>query len=397
MIKSNFIEDIFVEFSSLLFLNYTAVSPQEFSAATDFHNLFSNNKQITQNQANFVLKLLNKYRVFMSQHGLDYTAQLNNPQWKNSFRVIDMSKRVSVERDTDGELWIHLKFPFTLKEVFEKEVTPVIKNFSNSRWDADKKVRIIKLYDYNVVEVSNFVEKHNFDVDATFLDVLANVEQIWQNQDQALPYSVIIDNKVHIVNSSTDTDEYWNSHTNSNQNANLLLAKAMGYPLRIDHANPSKLEVISSSAHSHFWIKEVPDFFEIQKLVNGTVAVMLNRGDNYFEWLKEFIKGADAAGIPRCDIRVCFRMDKNEDKGFNQWVKDQGLGGKVEGGKIFIFQNKPPKWLFSDSVNVTIIATNSLYPVPSSITQSWMSTHPCVCYLGPIKAVNARERKIVEL
>jgi hypothetical protein len=97
------------------------------------------------------------------------------------------------------------------------------------------------------------------------------------------------------------------------------------------------------------------------------------------------------------EIRVCFRLDKDEDHGFNQWVKDSGYGGKVEGGKIFIFQNKPPKWLFSENIDVKIILTNSLYPVPSTTTQTWMDTHTCVCFVGDIKASHVKEKKIVEL
>ena len=101
--------------------------------------------------------------------------------------------------------------------------------------------------------------------------------------------------------------------------------------------------------------------------------------------------------VPPTDIRICFRQDKIEDRGFNQWVKDNGYGGKVEGGKIFIFQNKPPKWLFSDGIDVKIILTNSLYPVPSAITQAWMESHTCVCFVGDIKAAHIKDKKIAEL
>jgi hypothetical protein len=90
-------------------------------------------------------------------------------------------------------------------------------------------------------------------------------------------------------------------------------------------------------------------------------------------------------------------MDKNEDKGFNQWVKDNQIGGSVEGGKLFIFQNKPAKWLFTNDIDVKIILTNSLYPVPSVTTQTWMDTHTCVCFVGDVKASHFKEKNIVEL
>lgn len=397
MTTSNFIEDIFDKFVDQLLFSGTRIPSQEVTTLTNFQNLIFEDKPLTQNQANFIMKMLGKYNGLMVQQGFDYSEYIKNPKWKHSFRVLDMSKRVYVEKDENGEPWVCLKFPFALKEAFEKEVTAVIKDYSNSKWDADRKLRVIKLYDYNLVEISEFVNKHGFEIDETFMEALSEVEQFWQNQDHILPYSIVVNGKLHLVNSSKETDEYWNTHSTDNHYANMMLAKTMGYPLKLETKTTDKIEVIASSNSSHFWIKEVPEFFNMYKKINESVAVVLNKGDNFFDWLKEFIKNADEAGIARDDIRVCFRMDKNEDRGFNQWVKDQGIGGKVEGAKIFIFQNKPPKWLFSDDKNVTIIATNSLYPVPSTTTQSWMNTHPCVCYLGPIKASNARERKIVEL
>jgi hypothetical protein len=169
----------------------------------------------------------------------------------------------------------------------------------------------------------------------------------------------------------------------------------MGYPLR---DQPETLvEKIAHSEHTRFWLKNLDQFFEIYKTITGPVAIVLNKGDTSHDWVKQFCYESVKNGIDAADVRVCFRMDKNEDKGFNQWVKDSGYGGKIEGGRIFIFQNKPPKWLFSDNINVKIVLTNSLYPVPSATTQAWMDTHSCVCFVGDIKAAYVKEKKIVEL
>ena len=47
--------------------------------------------------------------------------------------------------------------------------------------------------------------------------------------------------------------------------------------------------------------------------------------------------------------------------------------------------------------NVKIIVTNSLYPIPSATTQTWMDNHTCVFFVGDIKAAHVKEKKIVEL
>jgi hypothetical protein len=53
--------------------------------------------------------------------------------------------------------------------------------------------------------------------------------------------------------------------------------------------------------------------------------------------------------------------------------------------------------LFSRDHDVKIILTNSLFPIPSSIAQDWMQSHPCVIHIGDQKASRMRDKNIVEL
>jgi hypothetical protein len=169
----------------------------------------------------------------------------------------------------------------------------------------------------------------------------------------------------------------------------------MGYPLK--DRPETLIEKIAASDSRQFWLKSLEQFFSIYKQIDGPVAVIVNRSDAVEEWVKRFTLEARTFGINSEDIRICFRQTKEEDRGFNQWVKDSGYGGKVEGAKIMIFQNKPPKWLFTDGIDVKLILTNSLYPIPSAVTQHWMDSHSCVCFVGDVKAAHIKEKKIVEL
>ena len=94
---------------------------------------------------------------------------------------------------------------------------------------------------------------------------------------------------------------------------------------------------------------------------------------------------------------MCFRENKDSNTGINQWIKDTGVGGKVEDGKILIFEFKPAKWLFKEQENVKLLVTNNLYPATNTITKDWLSSHPCVIYLGDIKPATQRGHTIVEL
>ena len=395
MLESHYVEDIFIDFMDHCDRQVIQLSHQDLTAANSFQTVISVGNQLTKNQANFIIKILQKYRMFAKMAGLDYATAIDIPQWKNSFRVLDLSKRAYIEKDSESNLWICLKFPFALKEVFEKEISPSVKDYSSSVWDAEEKVRKLKFYNFNLIEVFEFLQKHNFDIDDTFMIALAEVEEIWQNSEEISPGCYVDSNGVKLVNPVEDAVNFFIENKSSIVASDLLLAKSMGYPYLEKPQN--LVEKIAFLPETKFHLKSIESFFEIYKSVGGPVAVILNKGDNSENWVKEFCAISKDFGIDSEEIRICFRLDKQEDRGFNQWVKDSGYGGKVESGNIFIFQNKPPKWLFSEGKNVKIIITNSLYPIPSATAQSWMDNHTCVFFIGDVKAAHVKEKKIVEL
>jgi hypothetical protein len=113
--------------------------------------------------------------------------------------------------------------------------------------------------------------------------------------------------------------------------------------------------------------------------------------------LTQFINDADTAGIDRNEIKVCFREPKEQDTGINEWIKTNGVGGKVETGRILIFEFKPAKWLFKEKESVKLLVSNNLYPPTNQLTKDWVGSHHCVIYLGDIKPSEQRGQNIVEL
>ena len=390
-----YIEDIFVEFYETVITRGINLQQQDQSAANSFYYVIDGGKELTQNQANFLLKILQKYKMMMLSAGLDYRDALLEPKWKKEFRVLDFSKKVFVEKDTTGAVWVCAKFPYQLKKEFDDEFEEKQHGWSMSTWNHERKLRQLNVYDTNLIQLYEFAIRHNFEIDETFMIALGEVEEIWQNQDQVLPSCNIVGNMVVLENSSDETFAWWEEHFTGNIDSDLLLAKSMGYPYS---GKPhTTIEKIAASTKNSFWIKSNKEFFEIYKSVNGKVCVVLDRTADILSWLKEFVADADAAGISRDEIKVCFRETKESNTGINDWIKSNGVGGKVEDGKILIFEYKPAKWLFKEQENVTMLVTNNLYPATNQTTKDWFSSHPCVIYLGDIKPSEQRGQQIVEL
>jgi hypothetical protein len=385
MLKPYYIEDIFFDFCSLVLTQTILAHPQDRSAILSFYSVITDSKQFTENQSKFLIKILDKYKTQSIDNGLDYQQALTNPIWKNSFRTLDLSKKIFVETDEEKNIWVCCKFPFQLKEPFESEILNKDGYNKFSEWDPDRKIKKVMLHHINPVALYEFAVKHQFEIDETFVYVMSEIEEIWNRSSEIEKFSVVIDEVVYLVNTIPNVDEYWiNNRTGIVEN-DLFLAKSMGYAFKTEKKSLTLLEKISQSKKNIFWIQDVANFFKLYKTISGNVCVLLDRSSDYMEYLQNFVDQADLSEVPRSDIKVCFRENAESKSPLNAWVKDNKLGGQIDSGRIFIFSHKPAKWLFKDEVSVKIIMTNNLYPDTTISIREWIKAHPCVLYVGKIK------------
>jgi hypothetical protein len=188
---------------------------------------------------------------------------------------------------------------------------------------------------------------------------------------------------------------WWNEHSNGVVENDLLLAKHMR--LKLLSEGDSLIEKIARSSATNFWIKDVPQFLDLSDKIQGRVVIVLDRSSDAQSWVREFIAQVETTNFNKSDIKVCFRSKREHQNGFNEWVKEQGLGGTVENGKILIFDNKPAKWLFTRDDDVKLLVTNNLFPHTQTMTREWLYSHACVIHLGNIKPTPVKDQHIVEL
>ena len=395
MATSLYIEDTFIKFYELCSSNSSILQPQDSSACESFYTQLLDNRQLTASQGSYLLKILEKYKFYAKRQGFDYTDVLPQLVWKSSFRTLDLSKSVFVE-NTEKGIDVCLKFPYSLKKEFETEIENG-KSDSVSKWDHDRKLRVMNVYNQNIIHLHEFCQKHNFNIDNSLLDAVSQVEEIWQRQDNVICHSVIENNDVVLKNAVGSSIDYWNVNKTGNKNHDIFLAKTMGFPIRLESAPATTIEAISVSSEKYFWMQSPETFFEVYKDTGGIACVLLDRNTkNVIEWIENFVNASEKHML-RDLIKVCFRDESDKSSTLNKWIKDQSLGGKVDEGKILIFNHKPPKWLFTKNVDVKIIVTNSYTPHNEPIASSWLSSHPCVCYVGDIKPTPPRNKKIVSL
>jgi hypothetical protein len=351
---------------------------------------------LTVNQGHLLIKLFSENKKIISET-VNIEPLLAFPVWKYKFRILDITKSVSIEKDDIGKLWILLKFPYQLIKDFEESIS-VDKAFQEVAWDAERRLKKLNFYDFNIIAINEFVIKHDFFIDNTFVEAVNRVEEIWQQEYKFKPYSVIENNKVVLQNAVTDALTYFNQYRTEELNQDLFLAKSMGFVATLDHPPVSVVEKIASDSHSHFWMKSNKEFFQLYQEVDSLTAIIIDRNTkDVLHWLTQFLKAAKDAGVNTDEFRVCYRESKNNKIMLNDWIKENNLGGSVESGKLFIFLQKPAKWIFSKKVDIKIIGTNSYSSVTDMPTAAWMVSHPCVCYISNIRPTKIRNKQIASL
>lgn len=398
MLSFSYVEDLFVEFYNRVASADDSISEQDLSAMNSFYNQIHMGNQLTQNQGHFLIKLLIRHQLSAQHQELNYGTLTQTPVWRNGFRKLDLSKAVHVEQNDDGHISVCMKFPYSLKDLFDKEFDTKTLDYNASQWDYERKLRILDVYQFNVIHLNEFVRKHDFYVDESFLALVEQVEEIWNQHEQIVPRAELINDQLTLINAPQDTLDFYQQHVTIALEHNLFLVKSMGYPVTFDRPIRSQLEQICQSADTHFWLKTNSDFFSLHKLIDGISCVILDRNtQNIIEWLYQFVESADQAGLARSQIKVCFRDPTEKKSRLNDWIKEQNLGGAVNEGRIFLFLHKPPKWLFKDDIDVKLLITNSYTPITEPTTAAWAAVHPCVCYLGDIAPTTVRNQKIVSL
>ncbi len=255
-----YVEDVFIEFAHAVDLRQVSVQPQDIPAINSFQNVILTGKPLTRAQSSFVLKILTKYKIGSKMVGIDYHDSIDNPTWRHPFRVIDSSRSVSVEQDEDGGLQILMKFPYQIKEPFEKEL-PNLK----SMWDSTLMSRVIKLKDANVIAIREFCEKYEFVLDQSFVDLCDSVEEIWNQEENFLPHSVVKNKFVTLINANEDAKEYFEINKTDSLEENMFLAKSMNFCLKLEEKNLTLIQKIATAHDNYFYTNDIKNVFEILK------------------------------------------------------------------------------------------------------------------------------------
>lgn len=392
MLESNYIEDIFLELSNLVYLNSISYQPQDYKPVMSFRTILKNGDQLTDKQGKFILILIGKYKKQLEQH-VAKKINVDELEWRQTFRVIDYSKSLSIHNNDQGYPCAFLKFPYTLKEPFDKAFGGAYP------YNPETKTREVPILDVNPIELLDFCRENGFSIDPVFLDYVENVEEVWDIQDDIMPHSDIINGEVVLINSIESTQEYFNNRKFNNIDKDLFLARTLGFPfLNSDHDPINKL--CSNIDDTHFWTPNMDTLADILvRLELDNVVVVLDRQSDFIGFISNMIDSLERRCYNTTTIRVCFRgaNDNEAGKEFNKWIKMNNLGGKIESGNIFVFKHTIAKWAKNIKKSPQLVISNFIYESTNVSTRNFLKSCHATITVSETKPTTRKDNQIAKL
>lgn len=183
----------------------------------------SNNRPLTDRQAELACKIVLKYRKQLEKLAID-VSPVETPQFRLGIRTIDRRRIISIDNDT-----IVLQFPYDVKLIDDiRELAKI----SEGRWafDGETKTWRLGLTETNVIAANGFAQNHQFEISKEFRQLVQLINNC-EETDYAIKL-VNTPNGLTITNATNSLIEYinnWCGFDYSNIEKLVDVAPILGY------------------------------------------------------------------------------------------------------------------------------------------------------------------------
>ena len=392
MLEVKYTEDLFISLTDHVQLNAISYQPQDYKPMMSFKTLIKNGDPLTEKQGKFVLILLGKYKKQLEAY-IGQTIDIEVLQWRYPFRVIDYSKSLVLKNNDNGYPCAYLKFPYTLKDSFDKTFKGAYP------YNGDSGTREVPLLSVNPIQLLEFCVFNNFDIENEFIDYVDQVEEIWEKERTIVPYCMIENDTVVLVNAFSETQDYFEKNKFNDVYKDSYLARSLGFPLATTKQDPLS-KICANIDDTHFWSNNLDNVADILvKLDLDRVVVVLDRQADSKRFIVDLLDKLNERCYNSNTIRVCFRGPNNNEQGkeFNKWIKMNNLGGKVDSGKIFIFKHSIAKWVKNFDFKPQLAISNFIYESTNVSTRNFLKACRTTITVSDMSPTTRKENKIVQL
>ncbi len=316
----------------------------------------------TEKQSLLAIKILKRYSKNLSSVlGVDVTPFLENPVFKFSVRKSSSSKKITI---VDNLAWgqaIKVEFPYD-----QEKIDFIRKNKENlgyAQWSSEEKAWMFSLDERNIQFLSTLIAKDNFEMDDQFLDYLEQVKTIVGSVEKHVPMLTVLDNVPKYQNISQYVPELKSKEVLSA----VFEARKAGIftwdenvSQCLDQSNLHSVvkQFISSDSTQHLDINSEENTIDcLTDIIKYTQPVLfVIPGGSELEKTRMVYNFLTSKGYYNDEMSVMFRLSNNDNKEFNDFVKNCGLNNPITEKTKFVFISiKLPKPIIKSKIKFNSI------------------------------------------
>lgn len=313
-----------------LFANYVIrLSNFDEKIAMSLGSQCLNNNPFTAKQAEIANRLLKKYKSqFVSLGHTGINQILEAPIYRNTFRVVDNRKIVSVNQTTKK---FSVKFPYDQDLVTKMRGQNNKNLLFKAQWDGDEKYWALELSEASLKFIIDDLAPMNFEFSEDVKGYIEQYRNITDEFDKYIPMLVKDNGTYKFKNVKTEfaTTDLLTALVQSAKYAIHVFDDEVSEDLAVlNHQNPMS-KVFAQSENQNFQLSK-NDYTRTQlisfaKNMDCMTAIFLDESASA-DTMQMWVEALKSCGIDLNDVGVfCRRKNDTEGIKFNTVVKDYGL------------------------------------------------------------------------
>lgn len=345
---------IYIEDLVLLLNNVSGLNQWDNNIINSFAvQIFSNNG-FTEKQAGLAVKILKKHSSkIYTLINQDVTALIDNPVFRLPYRVIDNKNKISIVNDDEwGKL---IKFEFIYNEDIISKIKQERKNLNYVHWNNDEKAWFFSLDEPSIGFIGRIIDKKIFTVDENFTKYAQEINNIVEHMEQYVPMVILENNIPKYINkpeqipdlTTTDiTEAVFEARrygiTTWDDSISKLVASPPVLSKFVNHLSTEPIH-INSIDYSLDSLKLV-----IKNLLPIMFIIPVGSELKNLTMLYNFLI---KEGYTEDEMAVMFRLSNEQDKEFNEFVRNHRLNLPISDKTKFVFvSTKIPKTVFKSKI-----------------------------------------------
>lgn len=351
-------------------------SPFDVRLVISFYNQIREKTSFTEKQANLAISLTKKYKNKLEAHlSKNIDGFLLNPQFKQPFRVINNSKKITTIIHPEYKKALRVEFPYDdhLLTKFRQEK----QTLDYAQWNPEEKTWIFSLDEKSIRFLSGLIKENGFTADDEFMDYVKQFDNIQENIEKYVPMVVRDNDTIKFVNISKNLPQ--------NQSSDLLVSLFNARKLGIQTWSEDIERELDNGILKKFLKSDPGVGFDVDLTEHSLIdlkniikylfpCLVVIPGGTELEKIQKSLELFNSLELTNSEMSVLFRLSSDIGKEFNNFVKENHLNSKISTNtKVIFISTQVPKTILESNIKFNSVLNFNFYNIHYKIRDfiSW--------------------------